>query len=77
MRVIGHGLQDEGAAYSSVKCTEKACAKIPTVKRVHQGIGGDGHALCACGAQSEHLHSGHAREAWHREHKAEVADKPA
>jgi len=77
MRIVGHGLQDEGAAYSSVRCTEGPCKKLPTVKRVHQGTGGEGHGLCECGALSEHLESGKARDRWHSGHKAEKAKKPA
>jgi hypothetical protein len=78
MRVVGHGLQDEGAAYSSMHCTEGPCKKLPTVKRLTpSGTSGHGHGLCECGALSPHLETGNARERWHREHKAEQPKKPA
>lgn len=73
MRISGHGLQDEGAAYSTVTCGEGACAKAQTVGRVSTGTGGEGHGLCACGWLSGHLESGAARQAAHEEHKAAVA----
>lgn len=77
MRIIGHGLQDEGAAYSSVRCGDGPCAKMPTVMRLHHsGTGGEGHGLCECGALSEHEDTGNARERWHREHKDTLASKP-
>ena len=76
MIVSGHGLQDEGAAFTSRQCTEDVCHKAPTVRRIGTGTGGAGHGLCACGALSEHLESGGARERWHREHKAALAPQP-
>lgn len=73
MRISGHGLQDEGAAYSAVNCDEGVCAKAQTVGRMSPGTGGAGHGLCACGWLSGHLESGAARQAAHEEHKAAVA----
>lgn len=75
MIVSGHGLQDEGAAFTSRACTDDVCRRTPTVRRVQPTtIGGAGHGLCACGAMSTHLDSGGERQRWHREqHKAELA----
>jgi len=78
MRMTGHGLQDEGAAYSSIHCTEGPCKKQVTVKRLTPGgTGGEGHALCECGELSGHLETGNARDRWHKGHKTELAKKPA
>lgn len=69
----GHGLAHEGAAHYSrlcVKCDYLYGHRPDWDKgRSGHGTSGEGHALCACGAMSEHLPSGNARKAWHREHK--------
>lgn len=37
---------------------------------------GGGHALCRCGALSPDLASRNARRAWHRAHRADLAQLP-
>lgn len=77
-RVSGHTLAFEGAPYSSPECGHGACTDESRVLRLHSmwgGVGGDGHGRCSCGAESDHLTSGAARKAWHREHKRQVAEE--
>lgn len=66
-RVAGHELWAEGAAFRF-----SATSRRP--QRVSfRGVGGEGFAVCSCGATSPaSLPSGAARKDWHRAHKAEV-----
>ncbi len=59
MRVRGHTLLSEGAAF--------------TAKGYRHGCTGAGR--CMCGAASPILPSDNARKAWHREHKQAVLDQ--
>lgn len=68
----GHGLLNEGAAYTSGDCTEDRCYPGSIPRRRWEGTSGRGHALCSCGAESPHLNSGNQRKRWHREHKMKV-----
>lgn len=67
MRVKGHALISEGAAYQD---DPTAFAKKGRV--AWSTIAGKGYGLCQCGAQSPILGSAGARKAWHRKHKAEL-----
>ena len=78
LRVPGHALDSEGAPFSSPGCRNGSCVGIPRVMKLNQywgSVGGDGHGKCSCGAESDHLASGAARRAWHREHKRQVAEE--
>lgn len=65
VQVPGHTLAFEGAAHDEHGA------------RLHLHTGNAGRARCSCGELSPVLASGRARKAWHREHKAEVAARPA
>jgi len=65
LRIDGHGLVFEGSPFSDHG------------KRLHVGTYGPGRAKCSCGALSPSLTSGYQRKAWHRKHKAEVAQGSA
>lgn len=71
-RVGGHGLRGEGAPFTRQGCCSDEQQPMRT-GRLLMSTGGEGHGLCECGAQSEHLGSSTRRKAWHREHKAEVS----
>jgi hypothetical protein len=64
--VRGHALRHEGAPHGRNRDGEW--------ERIGYwgGTGGQGHALCECGATSDLLGSSTQRKAWHREHKAHV-----
>lgn len=64
----GHGLAFEGAPFKRV--ADGASVKAERVG--WQGTGGEGRALCGCGAMSGVLGSGAARKRWHRDHKNQV-----
>lgn len=68
MRVKGHTLEGEGAAFKSTDGNQ-------TVRSVRAGgSGGTGFGLCSCGARSDVLRSSVLRRAWHRAHKIEMQD---
>lgn len=70
----GHALIVAGAAFASPWCQTAHCGG-----RRHRRLDPDetlagGHALCECGAESEHLLSKRERQTWHRLHKQAVVD---
>ena len=70
-RVSGHTLWHEGMALAAAECQTGPCMnRRGGLGR--NGVYGEGHACCSCGAVSPHLSSGAERKRWHREHKAEV-----
>ena len=70
-----HALMSSGAAFAHPKCMEGDCLVFIREQTSPPGsVGGDGHALCICGARSEeHLPNLRARIAWRDKHKAEMA----
>lgn len=64
LRVAGHTLQAEGAAYEQ-RASSAQWWRVTWLG----GTGGVGRGLCSCGDVSEVLDSGAARRAWHRTHK--------
>lgn len=62
-RLAGHELRHDGAPHDA----EGRVIPPGTI------TGGDGRALCSCGASSQVMVSGTRRRQWHREHKATVA----
>jgi hypothetical protein len=63
-RLTGHRFEREGSAHDD-NGDLLAGAWVRT--------SGPGRGRCECGALSESLPSGNARKAWHRDHKAQVA----
>lgn len=62
--IKGHGLKADGAAFDQdANRIDKSTA------------GGDGSALCQCGALSPELPSRKKRIEWHRDHKQDAADE--
>jgi hypothetical protein len=66
VRVKGHGLRSEGAAYVVDKDGHISRTRYNTT-------GGLGRALCECGEMSPITNSSTTRKAWHRQHKAGMA----
>ena len=66
MRVKGHTLRSEGAAYSRTADGERH------TRARWNSASGVGYGLCSCGATSDILDSAGLRKRWHRNHKAEV-----
>jgi hypothetical protein len=65
VRLAGHTLQAEGAAYRK---GDPPNVRFP--KRVTWNTtGGVGFGLCSCGAKSPVLDSGQKRKEWHKDHK--------
>jgi hypothetical protein len=62
-RVPGHALAREGLPHDDQGRPDYSAG----------WTGGEGRALCSCGASSQVMASGHARQQWHREHKADVS----
>lgn len=74
MRVKGHTLRGEGMPFATADCQEGRCnSRREVINYWGGGVGGDGHAMCSCGATSGHLASGGQRKQWHADHKAMVA----
>jgi hypothetical protein len=75
VRLAGHTLDREGAAFRHVDCNVGGCAVASdwTGGTLFSGSA-TGHARCSCGWVSEHLTSGGARKRAHRDHKREVAE---
>jgi hypothetical protein len=70
VRLRGHTLRDEGAAF------EADPTVISRVRRVTWNTtGGHGFGLCSCGAKSPVLGTGQARKDWHRDHKRSLVTK--
>ena len=67
MRVKGHTLRSEGAAYS------RGEDGVRHMRARWNTTSGVGYGLCSCGEVSDILDSANLRKAWHRNHKAEVA----
>lgn len=67
MRVSGHGLQHEGRPVMS-----RDCCGVPSSHQKRNTYDQHGHALCACGAMSEHMLTTAERQRWHRAHKDEI-----
>jgi hypothetical protein len=63
MRIAGHALMNEGAAFddSGIRAYH-----------LYATTGGIGRAKCECGEMSEVLTSVGARQYWHRLHKEDV-----
>jgi len=59
-RLAGHELVREGAPHNERGYQERSA---------YSGTGGSGYGKCSCGELSGLLHSGNARQKWHREHK--------
>lgn len=77
--VPGHGLISEGAAHTAQSCQEWPCDKVTGIQRVDRrgvvaanGVGGHGHALCACGWTGPHQLTGADRKRSHRDHKVRI-----
>lgn len=68
MRVAGHELQAEGAAFQ----TGRATINRRPERIQYNTVSGVGFGLCSCRAQSPILDSAAKRKAWHREHKQEM-----
>lgn len=64
--VPGHTLLFEGAPFQWSNVYE-SWARMPG-----RGTAGTGVGRCSCGAVSESLPSGVARQRWHRDHKLQV-----
>lgn len=70
MRVVGHSLEAEGAAF-----VPETWRNNSRWKRVQDDtISGHGHGRCSCGAVSPFLYNGQQRKDWHLAHKKRVAE---
>lgn len=70
LRVLGHGLLHEGRPVLDQEC----CGLAGRTHGDRNHYDQHGHGHCSCGAMSDHEITTAARQRWHREHKAAVAN---
>lgn len=76
IKVPGHGLLGNGAAYAASRCMEDDCLVFYHERVSQPGTtSGIGHAGCECGARGPHVSSQRARRRWYDEHRAELLAK--